>query len=140
MSIPIYKPYINKYKKSAIKAIEDGWISNLGDNVKLATEKLKKVLNIPYCILMSNGTCATHCLFLAIKYKYPQIDTIYVPNNVYIAVWNCAIREYNKSSLIVLPINIKTWNMTIPTKFKKRSAIVIVHNLGNIIDISKNTR
>lgn len=29
--IPIYIPNIDKYKKSAIKAINDGWISNHGE-------------------------------------------------------------------------------------------------------------
>jgi len=29
--IKIYKPYIDKYKKSAIIAIESGWISNHGE-------------------------------------------------------------------------------------------------------------
>ena len=29
--IPIYKPYIKKYKNSAIKAIDSEWISNYGE-------------------------------------------------------------------------------------------------------------
>ena len=30
-------------------------------------KKLKEVLNIKHVILMANGTCATHCLFLSLK-------------------------------------------------------------------------
>ena len=48
---------------------------------------------------MNNGTCATHCLFLALKYKYPTINKIYVPNNCYIAAWNMALLEYNIDKL-----------------------------------------
>lgn len=43
-------------------AISTNWISNYGIFVKNAEEKLKKILNIKYCILMNNGTAATHCL------------------------------------------------------------------------------
>ena len=67
--IPIYIPYLDKYKKYAIKVIETGWISNYGINVKNSEEKLKTILDVKYCILMNNGTSATHCLLLALKYK-----------------------------------------------------------------------
>ena len=40
--IPVYIPYIKKYKTSAIKAIESNWISNYGINVKNAEEKISK--------------------------------------------------------------------------------------------------
>ena len=98
--IPIYIPYLEKYKKSAINAIETSWISNYGINVKNAEEKLKNILNVKYCILMNNGTSATHSLFIALKFKFPQIKKIYVPNNVFIAPWNCALMEYNKEELV----------------------------------------
>ena len=71
--IPIYIPYLKKYTKSAVNAIESNWISNYGLNIKNAEEKLKKILNIKYCILMNNGTSATHSLFVALKYKHPNI-------------------------------------------------------------------
>ena len=54
--IPIYIPYIEKYKKSALNAINDNWIINYGINVKNAENILKKILNVKYCILMNNGT------------------------------------------------------------------------------------
>jgi hypothetical protein len=37
--IPIYKPYISKFKHSAISAINDEWISNYGIFVKNTEEK-----------------------------------------------------------------------------------------------------
>jgi perosamine synthetase len=139
--IPIYKPYLKKYKKSALEVIESEWISNHGKYVELATNKLKNLLNIPYCILMMNGTVATHCLFLALKYKYPQINTIYVPNNVYVAVYNTTLMEYEQSNIEVMKIDPKTWNLNFDEEYiktlKSNSCIVIVHNLGNIIDVEK---
>ena len=109
--IPIYIPYIEKYKGLAIKAIESGWISNYGINIKNAEEKIKSLLNVKYCLLMNNGTSATHCLFLALKFKYPNINKIYVPNNVFVAPWNCALMEYEKTSLEVMKTNSETLNI-----------------------------
>lgn len=139
--IPIYQPYLSPYKISAIKAISDEWISNHGEFVKKATEKLQEVLNVKYVILMANGTVATHCLFKSLKFKHPEINKIYVPNNVYVAAWNCALMEYSLENLEVLPIDEETWNMNEDEDFikslDKNSAILVVHNLGNIINVPR---
>lgn len=139
--IPIYKPLLTNYKKSALKAIETEWISNHGEFIELATNKLKEIINCKHVILMSNGTVATHCLFLSLKYKYPNISKIYVPNNVYVAVYNCALMTYNIDNLEILRINEHTWNMDEDEKYlmslEKNSAIVIVHNVGGIVDVDR---
>ena len=72
--INIYEPNISKYKNSAIDAIQSGWISNHGEFIENSSKKLKEILNVKHVILMANGTCATHCLFLALKYKYPHFS------------------------------------------------------------------
>uniref|UniRef100_A0A6C0KF67 DegT/DnrJ/EryC1/StrS aminotransferase family protein n=1 Tax=viral metagenome TaxID=1070528 RepID=A0A6C0KF67_9ZZZZ len=142
--IPIYEPYIEKYKSSAIKAINDNWISNYGINVRNSEEKIKKILNIKYCILMNNGTSATHCLLLALKYKYPDINKIYIPNNVFIAPWNCVYREFEKDKIEVMKINSDTMNIDTSEEYlnslEKNSCIFIVHNLGNIINVPRIKR
>ena len=142
--IPIYIPYIEKYKKSAINAIESNWISNYGINVTNSEEKIKHILGIKYCILMNNGTSATHSLFIALKYKYPTINKIYIPNNVFIAAWNCALMEYNKEQLEVMKINSDTLNIETNHKYisslDKNSCVLIVHNLGNIINVPRLKR
>ena len=84
--IPIYKPYLEKYKESAKEAIESEWISNHGMYVDLASKLLCEILGVKYCILMNNGTSATHSLYKALKYKYPTIKKIYIPNNVFITI------------------------------------------------------
>src|SRR5438445_748891 len=38
--IPIYKPYLSKYKESAIDAINSEWVSNHGKYIDLSTIKL----------------------------------------------------------------------------------------------------
>jgi len=139
--IHIYNPNINNYKKSALKAVEDGWISNHGKYIELANNKLKEITNTKYSILMANGTCATHCLFLSLKFKYPNITKMYVPNNCYIAAWNAALMEYNIEQLEVMNMDINTWNISTNEDYIKsldeNSAVLIVHNLGNIVNVPR---
>lgn len=142
--IPIYNPYINKYKKSALKAIEDEWISNYGVNVTNSEEKLKNILNIPYCILMNNGTSATHCLFLSLKFKYPNIKKIYVPNNVFVAAWNTCLMQFLKDQIEVMETDENTLNIKTDEDYIKNlscnSAVLIVHNLGNVVNVPRLKR
>jgi perosamine synthetase len=142
--IPIYKPYLSKYKTSPVDAINSEWISNHGKYIELATAKFKEILNAKHVILMANGTVATHCLFLSLRFKYPHISKIYVPNNVYVAVYNSALMEYKLENLEILKINENTWNMSEDDDYllslDQNSAIVIVHNIGNIIDVDKIKR
>jgi perosamine synthetase len=142
--INIYEPNIINYKKSAISAIESGWISNHGEYIEKSTQKLKKIINVKHTILMANGTCSTHCLFLALKYKHPNIKKIYVPNNCYVAAWNCVFMEYEKTIIEVMKMDINTWNIRVDEEYIKEldtnSAVLIVHNLGNIINVPRLKR
>jgi len=139
--IPIYNPNILSYKSSAIKAIETGWISNHGIYVKKANDKLKEILNTKHTILMANGTCATHCLFLALKYKFPTINKIYVSNNCYVAAWNALLMEYDKTFIDVMKMNLETFNIETSEEYimslEKNAAVLIVHNLGNIVNVPR---
>lgn len=136
--INIYNPNITKYSESAINAIQTGWISNHGEYIEKSTNKLKEILGSKYCILMANGTCATHCLFLSIQYKYPHINKIYVSNNSYVAAYNSALMVYQ---IEVMKMNNKTWNICTEEEYimslDTNSAILIVHNLGNIINVPR---
>lgn len=142
--IPIYKPYLSKYKSSAIDAINSEWISNHGKYIQLASEKLTNILGNKYCILMNNGTSATHCLFKALKYKYPNISKIYVPNNVFIAPWNCCLMEYPETVMEVMKTDPNTLNTDVSEEYiqslDKNSAVCIVHNLGNIVNVPRLKR
>lgn len=142
--IPIYKPYIAKYKISAIDAINSEWISNHGKYIKLASDLLKNIMGNKYCILMNNGTSATHCLFKALKFKYPNISKIYVPNNVFIAPWNCCLMEYPETTMEVMKLDPLTLNIDTSEKYilslEKNAVVCIVHNFGNIINVPKLKR
>jgi perosamine synthetase len=137
--ITIYKPDIYKYTSSAIKAINSGWISNHGEYIKKSNKKLREILKCKYTILMSNGTCSTHCLFLSLKFKYPNIKKIYIPNNCYVAAWNTLFYEYSKENIIVMKMDLETWNINTDENYimslDKNSAVLIVHNLGNIVNV-----
>ena len=140
----MYKPYICKFKDSAISAINDEWISNYGIFVKNTEVKFKEIFQIPYCILMNNGTSATYCLLLAVKFKYPNIKKLYVPNNVFITVWNCSFMVFNKNEIEVLEIDEKTLNINVNEDYiktlDKNSCVFIVHNIGNIINVPRLKR
>lgn len=142
--IPVYKPFINNYKQSAINAINSEWISNHGIYVELSTNLLKKIIGAKYCILMNNGTSATHCLFKSLKYKYPNINKIYIPNNVFVSPWNCCLMEYDKLQIEVMKMDNYTYNIDVTEDYikslDKDSAVLIVHNLGNIINVPRLKR
>lgn len=139
--ISIYEPEIKKYSYSAMSSIHSGWISNHGEFINKANNKLQEILNCKYSILMANGTCATHCLFLSLKFKYPEIKKIYIPNNCYIAAWNSLFTEYSKNMIEVMKMDLYTWNVSTEEEYikslDKDSAMLIVHNLGNIINVPR---
>jgi perosamine synthetase len=144
MNIAIYEPNIAQYSKSAIEAINSGWISNHGVYVKLATEKLKEITKAKHVILMSNGTTATHCLFLSLKLKYPNIKNIYTSNNCFVAAWNSILNEYDMECMKIMKMDENTWNIDTSEEYIKtletNSAVLIVHNLGNIINVPRLKR
>jgi perosamine synthetase len=139
--INIYNPNICDFSESAINAIKSGWISNHGEYVKKSTDIFRNYLNIKHVILMANGTCATHGLFIALKYKYPDLKKIYVPNNCYIAAWNCLLMEYDNKIMEVMNMDIDTWNIKTDENYIKSldygAAVLIVHNLGNVINVPR---
>lgn len=142
--IPIYEPIITKYTASAHKALDSGWISSQGEFIQKTTDKLRELLGIRHAVLMNNGTSATHMLFRALRYKYPDLERIYVPNNVFVAVWNTALYEYPPSMLEVLEMNAETLNMRVDESYirslKPNSAVVVVHNVGNIVNVPRLQR
>lgn len=142
--IKIYDPYINeKTKKYAHQAIESGWISSQGEFIQKATEKLGEVLNTKNIFLVNNGTTGMHCVAKSIILTHPEIDTIIVPNNSYVAAWNSFL--YDKSyKLVSVDCSLDTWNYNHEELFDlldkcdvSKTALLCVHNLGNIINIDE---
>lgn len=140
--IPIYQPYLTqKNLEHAHKALDSGWISSQGEYLDLTKTLLKSKVGYHNhkIILTNNGTTATHLLALALKYKYPHIKKIIVPNNVYVAAWNAFLysKEYE---LIAIDANLDTWNFEetqIDNLVSEDTAILVVHNIGNIVNVPK---
>lgn len=140
--INIYEPYLNKKNLSfAHDAIDSTWISSHGKYLNIIKDDLTELNQSKYVLLCNNGTTATHLMAIGLKYKYPDIKNIIVPNNVYVAAWNCFLMnpEFN---LIPIDSDLETWNidyLELDKKLKqyssKDTAILIVHNIGNIINV-----
>lgn len=138
--IPIYQPYFNQENLShAHKAIDSGWVSSQGEYLDLSKNKLKELLGCKRLILTNNGTTATHLMALALKYKYPHINKIIVPNNVYVAAWNSFLFDKNYE-LIPIDSDLDTWNFDtskLDELIDGNTAILVVHNIGNVVDVPK---
>jgi len=139
MKIPIYQPYLPKKSlKYAHEAIDSGWISSLGKYKNLCEEKLKEMFGYKYLLLVNNGTAAIHLVSKCLKYRYPHIERVIVPNNIYCAGWNAFL--YDKDfKLFCSKIDIDTWNIKLES-VRQCDAILIVHNLGNIFNVPKLKR
>jgi perosamine synthetase len=135
--IPIYKPFLTSQSlKYAHDAIESSWISSSGKYIEIATDTLKDILNVGNVLLTNNGTSANHLAVRSLLFKNKNVKRIIVPNNVYVAAWNPILYE----GLILDPIEtcIDTWNIDLnklPDKLPEDTAILIVHNVGNIINV-----
>ena len=139
--IPIYQPIIKPYINSAIEALQSEWISNYGKYIELANNKLKEILSVNYCILMANGTLATEALLYSLKFKYPNIQDIYISDNLFISPYNCALRHFKPENIHILPIDSNTLNLDssdeILNKIKPNSCLFIVHNVGGITNVEE---
>lgn len=134
--IPVYKPFFTKKSlRYAHDALDSTWVSSQGKYIDLATEKLKEILNVKNLLLVNNGTSATHLVAKALHKKYPQIKNIIAPNNVYVAAWNSFLFDKNYK-IKTIDANLETWNIDeSKIKNKKDHALLVVHNLGNIINV-----
>lgn len=135
MRYPVYTPDIAPYTASITKAIADGWISSQGEFIEKAKSEASALLGTPYVVLVNNGTSATHLLYKALRFKHPEVQTLYVPDSVFVAVWNCALYEYAPEQIIVLPTDPATLNPAVPETFAPNSALVVVHNIGNVVNV-----
>lgn len=142
--INIYEPYLNKeILKYAHDALDSTWISSNGKYLNLVKDMLTERNGNEYVLLCNNGTTATHLLAIGLRYKYPKIKNLIVPNNVYVAAWNCFLMNpiFN---LIPVDSNIATWNVdmdlldeAISKHSPEDTAVLIVHNVGNIVNVPR---
>lgn len=135
--LPIYQPWLPaSCLKYAHDALDSTWISSQGVYIDKAKDKLKEILGSRYIVLVNNGTCATHMLALGLKFRYPNLKKIIVPNNVYVAAWNSFLFS-GGFEFEVIDARLDTWNID-HSKIQgtgKDTALLVVHNLGNIINV-----
>lgn len=141
--IHIYEPLITKNTlKYAHQALDSTWISNLGEFKEKATNSLINLLDTKNCILVNNGTSATHLTYKALKIKKPKLKKLIVPNNVYVAAWNSMLFDNDGTKIIPVATNLDTWNIDLQClqeELKKHdpedTAILVVHNVGGIVNV-----
>ncbi len=81
--IPIYEPYKSKRSiEYATEAIRSNWISSQGKYLDSCKDLFKDVFGYKYIIFTSSGTTACQLMAEGLKYKYPKIKNLVVPNNV----------------------------------------------------------
>jgi len=145
--ISIYEPYLNKENlKYAHDALDSTWISSHGKYLNQIKDDLLNLNGNEFVLLCNNGTTATHLMAIGLKYKYPKIKNLIVSNNVYVAAWNSFLVNpiFN---LIPIDSDLETWNINLSElddKLKiyssEDTAILIVHNIGNIINVPELKR
>lgn len=142
--IPVYSPFLTaagiEYTK---RAINSGWVSSNGAYLEKTTTGLLSLTKQKYVLLTNCGTAANHLMAIGLRYKYPKIKNLIVPNNVYVAAWNQFLVN-PKFKLIPVDCSIRTWNIcgeelegAIEQSSPEDTAILIVHNLGNIVNVPK---
>jgi perosamine synthetase len=137
--IHIYKPYLPKDAfEYAIQAMESTWISSQGKFHDLAQEKLENLFGMK-SLLLCNGTAGVHLMAKAIRFKYPNIKNIIVPNNVFISAITGFLYD-QQFKLIACEADIESWNynlskLDILLKDAIDTACLIVGNIGNVVDV-----
>jgi perosamine synthetase len=150
--IPAYKPHFTKDNlKYAHEAIDSTWVSSKGEYITKVEEYLSRMYSvgdarINTVLTTSNGTTALHLIARLMKEKYPKINRIIVPNNCYVAAWNAFLFDKNYT-IEAIETDINTWNINLEILYEvlsksdlETTALLAVHNLGNIINIPQILR
>ena len=139
--IPVYKPYLPQTSlQDAHKALDSTWVSSHGIYIPTVEQKLADLLGVKHVLAVNNGTSATHLVAKALKFAHPWINKLIVPNNVYVAAINSFLfdKEYQ---MIAVDASPDTWNYdldALDTAIKSNPgnlAVLVVHNVGNIINV-----
>ncbi len=151
--IPLLAPYISETESDYVQAcIRKGWITTIGEFVDIFEQKIKIYTQSPYVVAVSSGTAALH---LALRAVGVEKDTfVILPNISFVASANAI--HYCGAEPLFVDICSTTWQLdeNLLLKFlekecfytkehtfhkatqKRISALVLVHNLGNLGNIS----
>jgi perosamine synthetase len=137
--IPIYKPYLPlRSLKYAHETLDSTWISSFGEYKDKTEELLKNKFGYKHILLVNNGTAGMHLVAKALKLKYPNINKLILPDHVFVAAWNAFLFDSNDWVIDMVRTDPNTLNMDLNDLSTKNidgnTAIVLVHNVGNIIN------
>lgn len=136
--IPVYSPYLTKKSlKYAHDALVSTWISSKGKYIDIVSDKLSELLNVKHVLLVNNGTSATHIVAKCMYYKYPNINSLIASNCTYIAALNSFLFDNKNLNIKVFDLEEDTWNIDINNIKDEDAIFLVVHNLGNIINVPK---
>ena len=126
--------------RHARRALASTWVSSRGEYVARVAERLAQHLRVKNVLLVNSGTAATHLLSFALRFRHPEVTSLYVPNNAYVAAWNAFLSE-EPFELRPIDADLATWNVAEDTlrgcaaASDEHAAFVVVHNLGNVVNV-----
>jgi len=135
--IPVFKPEVSKSDiLSVANAMRNGEISgSFGKNISTFEKNFSKFIGTKYAVAVSSGTTALH-LAIAVC-QFPKNSEIIISSTTNIATALSVVHN----NCIPIPVDTDplTWNIDvnlIEKKItKKTKAIIIVHFLGNPVDM-----
>jgi perosamine synthetase len=137
--IPVFQPVIsNKDIISVVRAIKNGEISgSYGDSITIFERNFAKFINTKYAAAVSNGTTALHLAVACLQ--LPKGSEIIISATTNIATALSVV--HNNCVPVVVDSDPLTWNIDvekIEEKItKKTKAIIVVHFLGNPVDMRR---
>lgn len=151
--IPLLAPYITETESDYVQeCIRKGWITTVGEFIEIFEQKIKTYTQSSYVVAVSSGTAALH---LALRAIGVERDTLVIlPNISFVASANAI--HYCGAEPFFIDIHPATWQLdeNLLLKFLEKecfytkeqtfhkasqrriSALVLVHNLGNLGNIS----
>jgi perosamine synthetase len=139
---PLSQPWLTSDETRRVaKAIESGWLTQAGSEVKEMEAQLSNLTSSSNLIATStsNGTTALHLALIAAGVRAG--DEVIVPNFAYIAVVNSVL--YCGATPVLIDVDLETWNIDInqirTAITEKTKAIIVVDNYGRFADL-KNIR
>lgn len=127
-----YLPSLAKYQEYVRQIFESGWLTNNGEFTQALEKRLSEYLQVPYVVLVSNGTLALQIAYHLINLKNQAITTPFT----FVATSSSMVWEGIQP--IFADIDPRTFNIN-PKNVREQitnnsSAIVAVHVFGNPCD------
>ena len=130
--IPVAEPDLTELESRYVReAVDSGWVSSIGEFVTRFEEHFARLVGVPECVSVSNGTVALH-LALAARRVGPG-DEVIVPDLTFAAT-AAAVRHVGATPVLVDCLE-DTWcidpSLVDDAITEKTRAVIPVHLLGH---------